>query len=74
MFASMEVQKKNIAEQFKRVIDERHIRQSGLANDLFIARSTLHNMLSGRTELGEKYRIRLNELLGTDFGNEKEND
>lgn len=68
----MEQEKIGVGAQFRAVIKSKGITQKWLADQLFIKRSTLNNILSARTSMVEYHRKKLNELLGTSIGEKSE--
>lgn len=52
---------------FKKIIKKRGIKQSWIAKQLGIKSPYLSCMLSGKDNLAEKHRQKLNEILNTNY-------
>lgn len=60
-------EKKSIPELFKKVLEERGVKQTWLANQTGISKEHISNILADRVLLTEENKEKINNALGTDF-------
>lgn len=60
-------EKKSIPELFKKVLEERGVKQTWLANQTGISKEHISNILADRVLLTEENKEKINTALGTDF-------